>query len=76
MSLITARAPGERGIRHYISEWAYLGGGVVRAECGLWSSTWQITPEKRAEDCRRCVAQIELHEAVEADCAWGLEGES
>ncbi len=71
MSLITARAPGERGIRHYIDEWAYLGGGVVRAECGLWSSTWQITPETRAEDCRRCVAQIELRQDIERDRDWG-----
>ena len=73
MGLIAARAPGERGIRHYISEWAYLGGGVVRAECGLWSSTWQITPEKRAEDCRRCVAQIELRQDIERDRDWGNE---
>lgn len=76
MGLIAVRAPGERGIRHYIDEWSFLGGGMTRARCGLRWSTWLVAPEKRAQDCRRCVAQIELHEAVEADRAWGLEGES
>ena len=73
MNLITARAPGERGIRHYISEWAYLGGGTVRAMCGLWSTTWQIAPETRAVDCRRCVAAIEHGEDIRRDRDWGNE---
>ena len=59
MSLITARAPGERGIRHYVDEWSYLGGGLTRARCGLWSATWKVTPEPRAMDCPACVAAIE-----------------
>ena len=65
MTLLAARAPGERGIHHYIDEWSYLGGGLTRARCGLWSATWRITPEPRAQDCPLCVMAVE-QEAREA----------
>lgn len=63
MTLLAAHAPGERGVTHWIDEWSYLGGGLTRARCGLWSATWRITPEPRAMDCPACVAAIEREES-------------
>ena len=57
--MLKAHAPGERGVAHVIDEWSYLGGGMTRARCGLWSATWRIAPEPRAMDCPACVAAVE-----------------
>lgn len=64
MGLIAVRAPGERGIHHYVDEWSYLGGGMTRARCGLRWSTWLVALEKNAQDCLLCVMEIEQEERM------------
>ena len=71
--MLRAQAPGERGVAHLIDEFSYLGGGMVRAACGLWSGTWQVAVQRAAVDCPRCVARIELREAdaIRLERNWG-----